>query len=204
MLATGCESCKPENKKQDVPEQGQVVNGAAGSLVAERVISLHRETMFRLADGKDYRWFETTIELSDYLDAEGQDGTISEVTSLFQTIVEDGHGADTWVQYLSTSVSGGMIIPQPIHSFVVGDCPLNDEPISVTFLQAYARAMESNFPKPHSRFCVLRKELGPKDVNAQYIFGNARRQLYVDAVTGAVTDENPAFEGFGMPLGEWP
>lgn len=212
MVATGCESCKSENKKQDAPVGDVVISVAndydgnlGGKLVAEHVISTQRETMFSLAQGKDYKWFETTIELADWLDAEGQDGTIAEVTSLFQTIVEEGKCVDTWVQYIATSATKGTMIPQPIHSFVVGDCALNDEPIKLTFDEALERVMEANCSKPHSRFCVLRKELGPKDINAQYVFGNLSSQLYVDAVTGVVTDENPAFDGgFGKPLGEWP
>jgi hypothetical protein len=51
---------------------------------------------------------------------------------------------------------------------------------------------------------VLRKEVAPLDCNPQYIFGNKRAQLYVDAVTGEVKDYNPAYKGFTMPLGEWP
>lgn len=212
IMATGCNSCKSENKQEDVPVGDVVINvgndydgDLGGKLVAEHVISTQRETMFSLAQGKDYKWFETTIELADWLDAEGQDGTIAEVTSLFQTIVEEGKCVDTWVQYIATSATKGTMIPQPIHSFVVGDCPLNDTPIKLTFDEALERVMEANCPKPHSRFCVLRKELGPKIVNAQYVFGNLSSQLYVDAVTGVVTDENPAFDGdFGKPLGEWP
>ena len=85
MVATGCESCKSENKKQYAPVGDVVINVAndydgdlGGKLVAEHVISTQRETMFSLAQGKDYKWFETTIELADWLDAEGQDGTIIE------------------------------------------------------------------------------------------------------------------------------
>ena len=61
MVATGCESCKSENKKQDAPVGDVVINVAndydgnlGGKLVAEHVISTQRETMFSLAQGKDY------------------------------------------------------------------------------------------------------------------------------------------------------
>ncbi len=44
----------------------------------------------------------------------------------------------------------------------------------------------------------------PKEANVQYIFGNSKVQLYVDAVAEDVSSDNPAFgEGFGKPLGEW-
>lgn len=83
---------------------------------------------------------------------------------------------------------------------------LNDELISLTFKEAYQKIMEINFPKPHSKQCVLRKPLGPIDCHPQYIFGNIRSQLYVDAITGGVTDKNPAFYGskFNSPVNNWP
>jgi hypothetical protein len=85
------------------------------------------------------------------------------------------------------------------------DSPLDKEPVKVTFAEALEKLNQVNFPKPHSRYCVLRKEVGPKDANVQYIFGNSHAQLYVDAVTGEVTDHNPVFGGdLGKPLGEWP
>ena len=82
---------------------------------------------------------------------------------------------------------------------------MDKEPIKITFAEALEKLNQVNFPKPHSRYCVLRKEVGPKDANVQYIFGNSKAQLYVDAVTGEVTDLNPVFGGdLGKPLGEWP
>lgn len=78
------------------------------------------------------------------------------------------------------------------------------EDIEITFNEAFQRVMESNYPKPHSKNCVLRKEVGSTDYHPQYIFGNPHAQLYVDAVTGEVTDKNPIYEvyGFKIPLGE--
>ena len=86
------------------------------------------------------------------------------------------------------------------------DFPLNDEAIVLTFTEALDRVLAANYPKPHSKYVVLRKEIGPKAANPQYIFGNLKSQLYVDATTGAVSDSNPVFavKGFTIPLGEWP
>ena len=82
---------------------------------------------------------------------------------------------------------------------------MNNEAIKVSFKEAYNKIMATNYPKPHSRHVVLRKEIGPQDANPQYIFGNSQAQIYVDAVTGDVTDKNPAFPAdLKMPLGEWP
>ena len=165
IMVTGCSSCQSENKKQDVViNVGNDYDGVVeGKLNAENVISLQRQTMYNLSKGVEYRWFETTFELLDYIDSENQDGTIAEITSTFQTIIP-----------------------------MEGGCALE-------------RINQVNAPKPHSRYCVLRKEIAPNDINPQYIFGNSRAQLYVDAVTGTVCTENPAFAGgFGLPLGEWP
>ena len=53
--------------------------------------------------------------------------------------------------------------------------------------------MEANIVKPHSKVCVLRKAVGPKEANVQYIFGNEDGAVFVDAVTGDVTDVDPFF-----------
>lgn len=70
---------------------------------------------------------------------------------------------------------------------------MNEEVINISYKEAYEKMMEANYPKPHSKHCVLRKEVGPYDCNPQYIFGNIEAQIYVDAVTGAVSDQSPAF-----------
>lgn len=213
IMTTGCAGCQSENKEQPSEPAEQVEIKVAndydgvisGKLNAGHVISMHRQNMYNLAQGKDFRWFETTIELADFLDSENQDGTIKEITSVFQTIEASETGCDTWVQYIATNATKGTMIPQPIHSFWMEDSPLDKEPVKITFEQALEKLNQVNSPKPHSRYCVLRKEVGPKDCNPQYIFGNSKAQLYVDAVTGDVSSDNPAFGGdFGMPLGEWP
>ena len=67
--------------------------------------------------------------------------------------------------------------------------------------------MQANAPKPHSKNAILRNPIGPIAINAQWVFGNVREQLWCDAVTGEIRNSNPAFpkeKGFKMPLGEWP
>ena len=205
VMTTGCTGCQSENKEQPKVAATDYDGVASDKLNAEHVIAMQRQNMYNIAKGRDYRWFETTIELADFIDSENQEGVIKEITSVFQTIEESATGADTWVQYIATNAAKGTMIPNPIHSFWMEDFPLDKEPIKITFAEALQKLNEVNFPKPHSRYCVLRKEVGPKDVNVQYIFGNSKAQLYVDAVTGEVTDLNPVFGGdFGNPLGEWP
>ena len=209
--------CKCKCQKQTVGEQPQEV----ANLNVEHIIATDRQNMY-LNYQKDYRWFETGITLNKFMDAEDTDATVESIYNVFQTVVERGEGFDTEVVCMAhkgevhgTEVKG---------AFWVGDCLLNEAEIKLTFEQAYDRLMQANLPKPHSRQCVLRKELGPKDANAQYIFGNVKDHVYVDAVTGDVKTENPVYEGFeedakklgyafpwlkpkgylGNPLGEWP
>ena len=216
IMATGCSSCQSENKKQEnVSETKECVKQdfftydydgviEAGLLDAEHIISTDREEMYRLADGRDYRWFETDILLVSPLDEEDCSCDVFSVTDVFQAITEKGGGYDTKVFMLTTTSKSHDVQVFP-DAFYIENYPLNDEPLSITFQQAYDLAMQANIPKPNSRNCVLRKPVGPNRCNAQYIFGNLRQQIYVDAVTGAVSAENPAFFGYlGKPLGEWP
>ena len=80
-----------------------------------------------------------------------------------------------------------------------------DPPENGSVMQAYEKMMNANCPKPHSRHCVLRREVGPiADINPQYIFGNDQMQVYVDAMTGEVRTNNPVFpEDFKPELGAW-
>ena len=77
--------------------------------------------------------------------------------------------------------------------FWIEDYDMSESEVTVTFEEAFQRLQEANVPKPHSRNCVLREQVGPKKANPQYIFGNIHDQVYVDAATGAVSKINPAF-----------
>ena len=170
----------------------------------EDVISLDRQAMF-VAHGGDYRWYETGVQLKNFLDEEN-DGAIDMVVNVFQVVEEyDSTSFDTFV-YKYQHFSDGSVNEEGIHGFWVEDYPLENEGIKVTFKEAFEKIQEVNFPKPHTRQVVLRKQIGPVEANPQWIFGNLHSQIYVDAVTGAVSKDNPAFEGLnlGTPLGEWP
>lgn len=204
-MAACFSSCK-HNKQEPPPDIGYVSLGTTqGSLDVDNVISTDREYMF-IHYGEDYRWYETCMVLTNYLDAETQDGSLTEVTNVFQSYdkVPSG-GADTYV-ILAYHPAYGNAYLEVEHGFWIEDFTLNGEDIKVSFTEAFEKVMASNYVKPHSRHCVLRKQVGPILANPQYIFGNTHSQLYVDAVTGAVSDQNPAFNGspFALPLGEWP
>ena len=196
VCAASCTSCE---KKSDVKNDTVSVSG---DMVVENVVNTDKQYMFTNY-GKGYRWFETCVVLKDYLDSEGCDGTINSVSSVFQVVEEHGQSADVHVVMMTHGGDSTQIDVQ--RGFWVEDYPMNDETIKITFKEAFEKVMATNATKPHSRQAVLRKEVGAVDCNPQYIFGNTRAQLYVDAVTGDVRTSNPAFpEGFKMPLGEWP
>ena len=161
FLMIGISSCINDTKKP------------LGTTTVENLISLDRETM-RLNYSNNYRWYETNVQLKNYLDEEN-DGTFELVINVFQVIeVIDDHSADTFV-FKFKHINGETIKEQE-HGFWIEDSPLNSEPIKVSFAEAYEKVMAVNLPKPHSRQVVLRKQIGPVSANAQWIFGNMRRK----------------------------
>lgn len=160
------------------------------SVSFETTISSDKEYM-ALNYGEEYRWYETTAVMNNFLDEEC-DGSIESVGSVFQvTTEEDETSMDTEVILTSHTEAAHDYIAK--HGFYVGDRDLCKAPIILKFEDAFAKVMESDFPKPHSRYCVLRQEVGAKEANPQYIFGNENYALFVDAVSGEVTDQNPAY-----------
>lgn len=187
MGITSCD--KTKKSANNLEQKGDT------TLVVENLISMDRQAM-SLNYAKDYRWYETCITVQDYFDSENASKPIvTGVSNIFQYLVDaDEHSAD--VQVVMYTHVKDSAVTEAKSGFWVGDEPMNDVEIKLTYIDAYNKMMVANMPKPHSRQCVLRKELGPKDVNPQYIFGNVKAQIYVDAVTGAVSDHNPVYEGF--------
>lgn len=196
---TSCNSCKKDDAK--------VASNVDTTLVVENVISTDREAM-TLNYANDYRWYETCIVAQDYFDSENaSEVVVTGVSNIFQYLVNATENSADVQVVMYTHVKDSTVT-EVKSGFWVGDEPMNDKQIKLTYVEAYNKMMATNMPKPHSRQCVLRKELGPNDCNPQYIFGNVRAQVYVDAVTGEVSDKNPVYKGFEsklkMPLGEWP
>lgn len=192
------------NKKAPVNNDDNSTTTEVVQLNPTTLVSTDRQDMY-LNHSDNYRWFETCMRLNDFLDEEN-DGSLAEVVNVFQSVVGDGKTFDTTV-FKYQHFSDGSCLKDSISGFWVEDFPLNDEAIQVSYKDAYEKLMATNLPKPHSRYVTLRKQVGPVDCNAQYIFGNSTAQIYVDAVTGEVRDYNPAFGpdlNLGTPLGEWP
>lgn len=157
-------------------------------IVVENTISADREYMF--ATYGEYKWYETSVTLKNFLDEEN-DGSVETVSSLFQVVTKVDSCYDTKVVFSTYSLEGHDVVVKD--GFVFSDEDLNKEKLPITFKQAFDSLMASNFVKPHSRQCVLRKEVGPKPAAPQYIFGNDKGRLYVDATNGSVSETSPAF-----------
>ena len=198
MSCTGCNSSKEDIKLQD-----SVV--ATAVLDVEHSIALDRQTMY--VNYKDnYRWYETEILLPYFLDSDSATSNPEMIVNVLQSIVEEGNGADVWVHKFQ-HFKDGTIAHDSIQGFWIENYALNDEVIKLKYTEAWDRMMAANYPKPHSRYVTLRNPIGPVAINTQWIFGNVREQIWVDAVTGNTKNSNPAFpeeKGFKMPLGEWP
>lgn len=187
---TSCNSCSKEPVVPEEKNDTTVVNDS--SINMENIVSADREYMF-LNFGKDYFWYETSIILKDFLDSEDCDGSIEKITNVFQSVDgEEGRGFVTRVILVSHSPEGTDTIDIK-DGFWIEDYDMSESEVTVTYEEAFQRLQEANVPKPHSRNCVLREQVGPKKANPQYIFGNIHDQVYVDAATGAVSKINPAF-----------
>lgn len=178
LIVAGC-SCSKKNPK----EQG------IAKIVVENTVSTDREAM--ALKNPNYKWFKTGILFEKYLDEEN-DGTISEVVNVFQTVEGDSISFDTEV-FKFQHFSDGTFASDSVKGFWIEDYPLNEEEIKVTFDSAFVLINQVNLPKPHSKYCTLRKPIGPKACNAQWIFGNIQSQIWVDAKTGEIRESNPAF-----------
>jgi hypothetical protein len=176
IVATGCSSCQSENKKQE----------GVAELIVENTISADKQYMY-LNYGKNYVWYETVIKMKGWLDGETTDA-VDSLYNVFQAIIDDGQPRVIFISHkLDTSsvdVKNG---------FWVEDYDMSKDNVKLTYKQAFDRVMQSNYSKPHTKNCILRKPIGPKDCNPQWCFGNIDSQLWVDAVTGEVTDSDPAF-----------
>lgn len=176
-------SCSKCSKKEE-PTTDSIKSG----LVVENTISSDKQ--FMSDNYGEYRFYESCITLKNYLDSDTV-MEIATVVNIFQIEEErkEMKGYDTKVIKFTHTPKISAI--EEIKGFWVEDFPLDS--VTVTFEEALEKINEVNMPKPHSKQCVLRKQVGPAPANPQYIFGNVKSQIYVDAINGNVSDENPAF-----------
>jgi hypothetical protein len=207
MSCNGCgqpqDNLNADSTKVDTVQVDSICGVA--TIDVDHAIATDRQAMF-VKFGKDYRWYETEILLPYFLDSDSVMSDPVMLVNIFQSIAEKDNGADTYV-WKFQHFPDGTVLTDSIHGFWIENWPLNDDVIKLNYLQAWDQMMAVNFPKPHSKHVTLRNPVGPVAVNAQWIFGNIKEQIWIDAVTGEAKKSNPAFpeeKGFKMPLGEWP
>lgn len=171
-------------------------------LIPEDLIASDQQYM-KKHYGTDYRWYESGAVLFNYLDSENCGGTIVELTNIFM-IRSDEDSYDTNIIMFKHTIESDEIQILPSH-WVEEDVFIIPEKVRTTFKQATLQAKNAS-PKLHTKHVVLRKQLGPRDTNPQYIFGNNHGLVFVDASSGYMRYDSPAFEntGFITWLGEWP
>ena len=171
----------------------------ADPVVLDRILNVDELTSSDNADMTakfgDYTWYETQVLVKNYLDAE-YDG-VEEVTNVFQVATKDSDNYDVKVIVYNHTLTKDNTYE--INGFWFGDFPL--EEVEVSYEASVALFYAVNDVKPHSKHITLRREIGPINCNAQWIYGNVQMQRYVDAVTGKYSENSPAF-----PLGQrkWP
>lgn len=202
---SSCTGCK-NNAQEKTGNQTELTTGdSIVALNVENAISMDRQAMY-LKHGGDYRWYETEILLPEFMDSEDATSDPVMIVNIFQSVVERENGFDTWVHKYQ-HFNDGTVLNDSIRGFWVENMPLEDKALKLKYTEAWDKVMAVNFPKPHSKHVTLRNPIGPISINTQWIFGNIKEQIWVDAVTGTCTNSNPAFpkeKGFKMPLGEWP
>ena len=153
--------------------------------------------------GNDYRWYECGIKMKSYLD-ENCDGAIEDLTNVFMVRSDPGNSYDTNIVLLHHGRHGDGVYHLE-SKWVEEDVFMYQDQINVTFKESLIKA-KSVKPLLHTKHVVLRKQLGPNNSNPQYIYGNNHGLLFVDATTGYVSHDSPAFQntGFATWLGEWP
>ena len=144
--------------------------------------------------GQDYKYYESYVIYDKFFDS-GEDNKIVEMCSVFQVFdnEKESKSMDTRVMIFAHR-PGSTFIDRKAGIFVE-NYNLCLDSIKVTFIQAYEKMMCSKLKKPRSKFCSLRRQYGEVKANPQYVFGNASEQIYVDAITGEVSNENPVFPG---------
>lgn len=203
VLFTAC-SCNGTQKDVTLANSTEVKDSTV-ALNVEHTIAMDRQTMY-LKFKDNYRWYETEILLPYFLDSDSATSNPVMIVNILQSIVEEGNGFDTWV-WKFQHFPDGTVLKDSIQGFWIENYSLNEEVLTVKYTEAYDKMMAVNYKKPHSRHVTLRNPIGPVAVNTQWIFGNIKEQIWVDAVTGECKNSNPAFpeeKGFKMPLGEWP
>ena len=203
MMVVGissCNGCKEEtgNSAVSADYDGVVQDFTAG---VEHITALHKQKMYDLYKGENYAWYETRILFNDSIRLEALDDLhVTDVTNIFQLF--DPARSQT----ISTDIKKGTIVPKPIYDIWIEDVDMSKSPIKLTVKDVLEKLKTWDGILPPAISITLRQPLGPRRCNPQYVIGNIMDVIFVDAVTGDITNWCPAFPipGVQGPLGEWP
>ena len=143
---------------------------------------------------QDYKYYESFVTYDKFFDS-GEDNKIIEMCAVFQVLENEKESGSMDTRVIIFAHRPGSTFIDRKAGIFVENYNLCSDSIKVTFIQAYEKMMCSKLKKPRSKFCSLRRQYGEVKANPQYVFGNASEQIYVDAITGEVKNENPVFPG---------
>lgn len=142
--------------------------------------------------GQEYSYYESFVTYNKFFDS-GEDNKIIEMCVVFQVLENEKESGSMDTRVIIFSHRPGSTFIDRKAGIFVENYNLKPDSIKITYIQAYEKMMCSKLKKPRSKFCTLRRQYGEVKANPQYVFGNATEQIYVDAITGEVSDKNPAF-----------
>lgn len=188
MTMGSCRGCSGSGSGQ-APYHDYDGDGTRFSAGVSHIQALHRQTMHALAKGKKYEWRNSRVLLSDSIKAGNLDSIrVVEVRDVFQYFAPG-----PLVQVISSNIEEGTIVPWPVHDVWIEDRDMSDLPIDMSAEDAIRRLGEWNGIIPPASFISLRCPVGPKECNAQWVVGDEYNVIFIDAVTGEISDSNPAF-----------
>lgn len=160
----------------------------------EEIIKEDNAQMKKGFDGDEFKYYESYAIFDKFFDSDSLNW-ISEMCAVFQVLENEKESGSMDTRVIIFAHRPGSTFIDRKAGIFVENYNLCLDSIKITFIQAYEKMMCSKLKKPRSKFCSLRRQYGEVKANPQYVFGNASEQIYVDAITGEVTNENPVFPG---------
>jgi len=195
-VALGVHQCASD--KNDTPTDSTsltVVNVAANTpFTADvtQITAMDRQQMYTVSE--NYNWFETNVKLAGTVDTLVTPD-VEFIANIFQTSTEVPGGGYFTTVYCTRHTATSNETEVKKDAFWLEDNDLNTaDGEYLPFSTIFQKLKESNCVQPKSQYVTLRKQVGPKAANPQWIFGNDNRGIvWVDAFTGEVSTKNPAF-----------
>lgn len=178
--------------------------------VVKHIQALHRQTMSNLIEGHDYEWRNSIVIFDDSIKLETIDELkVQTVTDIFQYFKPK---TGLQVQIISTDSNKVTIILPPVYDVWIEGANIREKEIKLSAEDVLKLLKEWNGGIPTAVSMNLRLPVGPCDCNAQWVISNEYDVIFIDAVTGVISNWNPAFNpnnkpkggDFGKPLGGWP